>query len=78
MSEVYFIINLFIQIAIVRLTTHNHQEEQDLDEAEVIYNVGITSLSTIYTVTSFSAKMYRFEKVFLIAYTFLWSLNDIL
>ena len=56
---------MFIQIAIVRLTTHNHQEEQDLDEAEVICNVNITLLSTVYTAASFSAKMYRFEKVFL-------------
>ena len=58
------ILNLFIQIAIVRLTTHNHQEEQDLDEAEVMLKVNITCiLSTVYTAANLPAKMYCFEKV---------------
>ena len=53
-----------IQIAIVRLATHNHQEEQDLDEAEVKHSYPLPY--TFYYTTaapSFSTKMYYFEKV---------------
>lgn len=61
----YLPVVLLIQIAIVRLTTHNHQEEQDLDETEVI-KMYLTFYHLLYiyaTAPSLSTKMYCVKKV---------------
>lgn len=41
----FLTVKFFTQIAIVRLTTHNHQDDQDLEEAEVTVCKALSSIT---------------------------------